>query len=146
MNNVLLISHDGLASGAKKATELILGEERGDIAIIELTGDVGIDNFKQELNEKIRELIKDNSTLVIIADLKNGTPYNCALSIIASNNLWGNIFLFSGLNLNLVLETVMASESQINKSIANEIILSAQQGIAEMNKIIWDKQCNSSEE
>lgn len=146
MNNVLLISHDGLASGAKKATELILGEERGDIAIIELTGDVGIDHFKQALNEKIRELIKDNSTLVIIADLKNGTPYNCALSIIASNNLWENIFLFSGLNLNLVLETVMASESQINKSIANEIILSAQQGIAEMNKIIWDKQCNSSEE
>lgn len=146
MNNVLLISHDGLASGAKKATELILGEERGNLAIIELTGDVGIDYFKQALNEKICELIKDNSTLVIIADLKNGTPYNCALSIIASNNLWENIFLFSGLNLNLVLETVMVSDSQINKSITNEIILSAQQGIAEMNKIIWDKQCNSSEE
>lgn len=146
MNNVLLISHDGLASGAKKATELILGEDKDNLVTIELIGDIGIDHFKQALNEKISELVVDGSILVIIADLKNGTPHNCALSIIASNNLWEKVYLFSGLNLNLVLETVIASESQINNSIANDIILSAQQGIAEMNKIIWDKQCNLSEE
>lgn len=145
MNNILLISHDGLAAGAKKAAELILGEQQ-NLTILELTANNGIENFKQVLHNKIAELTANNNKLVILCDLKNGTPYNCALSIIASHELWHQVTLFSGMNLNLVLEIVMFDDSEINEQISNEMVHSAKNGIAEMNKTIWVSQLNVEEE
>lgn len=145
MTNILLISHEGYASGTKKATELILGEQE-NVDCHELTGEKGIEKFKEELNKKIIKLIKDKKNVIIVSDLKNGTPYNCALSIIANNNLWENVHLFTGMNLNLVLEIIMADEESIEEEIQKQILLTAKEGLFKMNKKIWDKQCSVHEE
>lgn len=145
MTSILLISHEGYASGTKKAVELILGEQ-DNVDYHELTGEKGIEKFKDELNRKINQLIKDKNNLIIVSDLKNGTPYNCALSIIANNNLWENTHLFTGMNLNLVLEIIMADEDSLEEETQKQIILTAKEGLFQMNKKIWDKQCSEQEE
>ncbi|HGN1705268.1 TPA: PTS sugar transporter subunit IIA [Providencia rettgeri] len=145
MISILLISHEGYASGTKKAIELILGEQN-NVDYHELTGEKGIEIFKEELSDKINGLIKYKNKLIIISDLKNGTPYNCALSIIANNNLWRNTFLFTGMNLNLVLEIIMADEDALEEESQKQILLTAKEGLFQMNKKIWDKQCNEQEE
>lgn len=145
MINILLISHEGYASGSKKAVELILGKQE-NVHCHELSGEKGIDIFKEELNHKVINLINNENKLIIISDLKNGTPYNCALSVIATHNLWDNSYLFTGMNLNLILEIIIANEESINEESQNEIISTAKEGIFKMNKKIWDKQCNLDEE
>lgn len=144
-NNILLISHDGFASGAKKATELILGEQQ-NIYTLELTANMGIDNFKHELNQIITKLTDENHYLVILSDLKNGTPYNCALSIIASHSLWNQVCLFSGMNLNLILDVAVSNDEKPHEQRVREMIHSARSSIIEMNKTIWDSQLNVEEE
>lgn len=145
MTSILLISHEGYASGTKKAVELILGEQ-DNVDYHELTGEKGIEKFKDELNSKINQLTKDKNNLIIVSDLKNGTPYNCALSIIANNNLWENTHLFTGMNLNLVLEIIMADEDSLEEETQKQILLTAKEGLFQMNKKIWDKQCSEQEE
>lgn len=145
MISILLISHEGYASGTKKAIELILGEQN-NVDYHELTGEKGIEIFKEELSGKIDELTKYKNKLIIISDLKNGTPYNCALSIIANNNLWENTFLFTGMNLNLVLEIIMADEEALEEESQKQILLTAKEGLFQMNKKVWDKQCSEQEE
>lgn len=145
MISILLISHEGYASGTKKAIELILGEQN-NVDYHELTGEKGIEIFKEELSSKIDKLTKYKNKLIIISDLKNGTPYNCALSIIANNNLWENAFLFTGMNLNLVLEIIMADEEALEEESQKQILLTAKEGLFQMNKKVWDKQCSEQEE
>ncbi|MEY0231408.1 PTS sugar transporter subunit IIA [Providencia manganoxydans] len=145
MTSILLISHEGYASGTKKAVELILGEQ-DNVDYHELTGEKGIEIFKDELNIKINKLIKDKNNLIIVSDLKNGTPYNCALSIIASNDLWDYTHLFTGMNLNLILEIIMTDEEVLKEESQKQILLTAKEGLFQMNKKTWDKQCSEQEE
>ncbi|EPG4209591.1 PTS fructose transporter subunit IIA [Klebsiella michiganensis] len=128
MNQLLLISHGGFASGARQATELILGAQP-NLHVVELDGEKGIAVFKQELLDKITILSAAKSKIIILSDLKSGSPYNSAMEIIVTNNLWNNITLFSGMNLNLILEMAMAIDESHSPASLNEIITTARNGI-----------------
>lgn len=69
MNQLLLISHGGFASGARQATELILGAQ-SNLHVVELDGEKGIAVFKQELLDKITILSAAESKIIILSDLK----------------------------------------------------------------------------
>ena len=133
MNQLLLISHDGYASGARKATELILGPQP-NLQVIELDSQKGIDVFKEELTKKITTLNTKKEKIIILADLKNGSPYNIAMEIIAKESLWDNITLLSGMNLNLILEMVMVIDDEITPSILDEIMKTACDGIHHLQR------------
>ncbi|MCS3432962.1 PTS sugar transporter subunit IIA [Klebsiella sp. BIGb0407] len=145
MINILLISHEGYASGSKKAVELIIGKQP-NLYHHELNGEKGIEIFKNELNQKIIDLIHGNTKLIILSDLKNGTPYNCALTFIAVNELWNQIQLFTGMNLNLILEIILADEDVIIESNQQDILATAKEGIFLMNKKEWNTHSMAGEE
>ncbi|AKE57875.1 PTS sugar transporter subunit IIA [Citrobacter farmeri] len=128
MNQLLLISHGRFASGARQATELILGVQP-NLHVVELEGDKGITIFKQELFDKIASLNAIDSNIIILSDLKSGSPYNSAMEIIVRNNLWDNVTLLSGMNLNLILEIAMTIDEQHDSASLNEIITTARDGI-----------------
>lgn len=128
MNQLLLISHGGFASGARQAAELILGAQP-NLHVVELDGEKGIAVFKQELLDKITILSAAESKIIILSDLKSGSPYNSAMEIIVTNNLWNNITLLSGMNLNLILEMAMAIDESHSPASLNEIITTARDGI-----------------
>ena len=145
MINILLISHEGYASGSKKAVELIIGKQ-ANLYCHELNGEQGIEIFKNELNQKIINLTDEGAPLIILSDLKSGTPYNCALTIIATNKLWHQIHLVTGMNLNLILETILADEDAIIEKNQQELLTTAKEGIFLMSKSEWDKQSIATEE
>ena len=126
MNQLLLISHGGFASGARQATELILGAQP-NLHVVELDGEKGIAVL--ELLDKITILSAAKSKIIILSDLKSGSPYNSAMEIIVTNNLWNNITLLSGMNLNLILEMAMAIDESHSPASLNEIITTARDGI-----------------
>lgn len=145
MTDVLLISHEGFASGARKAVELIIGEQN-NFHCLELTAEKGIEIFKAELIDKITTLTLDNNSIIILADLKSGTPYNCALATIAHKNLWQQAILFSGVNLNLLLEVLMMGDDIFTTENQNEVLDIAKQGIFLMNKTAWEQSNQNDEE
>ena len=145
MINILLISHEGYASGSKKAVELIIGKQT-NLYHHELNGEKGIEIFKTELHQKIIDLTNKNTPLIILSDLKNGTPYNCALAFIAVNKLWHQVQLLTGMNLNLILETILADEDALVEEHQQELLKTAKEGIFLMNKKEWDKQSTADEE
>jgi len=71
---ILLISHDGIASGAKKSAELILGPQK-NLHVIELTAVGGVGGFATELIQYISSKITTSQNIIIISDLKNGSPH-----------------------------------------------------------------------
>lgn len=145
MNQILLISHGGFASGARQATELILGAQP-NLHVVELDGEKGIAVFKQELRDKITALSTAESNIIILSDLKSGSPYNSAMEVIVSNNLWDNITLLSGMNLNLMLEITMAIDENHTPASLNEIITTARDGIYHLQKAALGAQTNDGDE
>lgn len=145
MNQILLISHGGFASGARQATELILGAQP-NLHVVELDGEKGIAVFKQELRDKITALSTVESNIIILSDLKSGSPYNSAMEVIVSNNLWDNITLLSGMNLNLILEITMAIDENHTPASLNEIITTARDGIYHLQLAALAAQTNDGDE
>ncbi|MGG7813766.1 PTS fructose transporter subunit IIA [Klebsiella aerogenes] len=145
MNQILLISHGGFASGARQATELILGAQP-NLHVVELDGEKGIAVFKQKLRDKITALSTVESNIIILSDLKSGSPYNSAMEVIVSNNLWDNITLLSGMNLNLILEITMAIDENLTPASLNEIITTARDGIYHLQQAALAAQTNDGDE
>ncbi|KJO61023.1 PTS fructose transporter subunit IIA [Klebsiella aerogenes] len=145
MNQILLISHGGFASGARQATELILGAQP-NLHVVELDGEKGIAVFKQKLRDKITDLSTVESNIIILSDLKSGSPYNSAMEVIVSNNLWDNITLLSGMNLNLILEITMAIDENHTPASLNEIITTARDGIYHLQQAALAAQTNDGDE
>ncbi|EBS7636782.1 PTS fructose transporter subunit IIA [Salmonella enterica] len=145
MNQLLLISHGGFASGARQATELILGAQP-NLHVVELEGEKGITIFRQEIFDKILTLSEAGSNIIVLSDLKNGSPYNSVMEIIACNNLWDNITLLSGMNLNLILEIAITLNEKHNSSSLNEIITTARDGIYHLQKTVLTAQTDDGDE
>jgi mannose/fructose-specific phosphotransferase system component IIA len=145
MNQLLLISHGGFASGAKQATELILGTQP-NLHVVELNGDEGIAKFKQELSNKIKTLSITESKIIILSDLKSGSPYNSAMEIIVNNSLWDKVTLLSGMNLNLILEMAMAIDEEHSPASLNEIITTACDGIYHLQQATLATETNNGDE
>ena len=88
---MLLISHQGAASGMKTAASLIAGDMADGIDTIELTAEAGIESFTEELDTYLKAWKETGKTGVIFADLKGGTPYNKAEILLAHYGMKGYI-------------------------------------------------------
>lgn len=126
---VLLISHDGIASGAKRSVELILGEQER-LSVIELTAAEGIGVFGTKLADFISRKIKETQQFLIISDLQNGSPYNAAAAYIIQNNLANKVTLLTGMNLNMVLESVLFDGDELTHDGIGQILGISVEGIS----------------
>lgn len=142
---ILLISHDGIASGARKSTELILGPQR-NLHVIELTAAVGVGGFGAEFIQFISSKIEKNQNILIISDLKNGSPYNTAASFIMSNNLADKVSLLTGMNLNMVLETIMLDCDIATADELNSILGTSTDGISMMQPNDYNSEISTGDE
>lgn len=118
MSSILLVSHLGLATGMKKASEFILGEQENFYAL-ELT-DLGIEDFKKRVN-KIKDQLGDS--IILISDINYGSPGIAAYSIISKVS---DVKFISGMNLPLVIELLISKNS---KKLLNDTIKNAKSAI-----------------
>ncbi len=101
--NILLVSHGGLSAGVADAYRMFSpGAEY--IHALGLTEEGGVAAFREELNAKLDDLLEAGDVLVI-ADLKGGTPYNESYArFLASSD---HMRLAAGLNLPMLVECGM---------------------------------------
>ncbi|MGX7114878.1 PTS mannose/fructose/sorbose transporter subunit IIAB [Enterococcus termitis] len=126
MENIVLISHGGMAEGVKVSLEMIVGHQE-QVHAVSLKPDGDNLQFEQELNEKMKAL---NGSTLIIADLLSGTPCNVAVKNYL--NVEG-VEIIAGMTLSIVIEAVVNQQASIKELVclAKENIVDVKAG---MNK------------
>lgn len=107
---ILIVSHQGVASGMKDAAKMIVGDT-SKIHAIELTQE-GVDVFSNALESYLKDWLVEGQG-IILADLKGGTPFNQAELILSKLNKKDCAKVIAGVNLPLVLE-LLFKEIDIN--------------------------------
>ncbi|MFP3720667.1 PTS sugar transporter subunit IIA [Niallia circulans] len=112
MKNIVILSHQGVASGLKRSAQMIVGEFN-PIITIELT-EMGVETFTNEVQQFLQnEIIDKQKEFLAFVDLKGGTPYNQIVKEILRFNLADKVRIFSGVNLPLILETLYFEEDDL---------------------------------
>lgn len=126
MKSILVVSHGTMAKGVYKAAKMIYGELT-NAQYLCLEENMGVEDFKKNLNELI-DSIKDSEQIVVLADLKGGSPYTAAVTLLSEKELLSKSKIITGLNLPMLLSTLFA-EGTIKDSDVEDIINFAKEGI-----------------
>lgn len=128
MVNIILASHGELSKGIYNTAQMIIGEFDKPVEVISLyPGENPID-YANELKERITN---SEDSWVIICDILGGSVYT-ALSQLTSV---GDVTIFSGMNLNLVLEMLLDGSLDLSQEHMDEVIAGAQAGITCKKKL-----------
>lgn len=95
--NILITTHGKLADGLLSGLSFITGST-DNVETVALD-EMGIENFRQRLNQKFDEAVEP---LIVLADLKGGTPYNESFAYYLGHP--DDIRVVSGVNLPMVIE------------------------------------------
>jgi len=114
---ILLVSHGSLAISMKASVELITGKQT-HLFTLPMDEQATLDSFTEELSNKTDDIFINYENLLILADIKSGTPCNAAIQVILKNK---NIDLITGFHLGLVIESCL-SDAAPNEIINNTLI------------------------
>ena len=97
-----MLSHGKLAEGVYETLKLFYGNELEQVSYLGLyeDGEADVRGFDQQIRKAIKNL-NDGSGVVVLTDIKGGTPYNGSLHY-RSND----VRILTGLNLNMALEVM----------------------------------------
>ena len=109
MRYVLLVSHGEFAPGLHKAIEMLAGSAREDLLSTSLKNGMGADEFADNVRE-ILSRITDEDEIALFADIVGGSPLTTAANVIAEMGLIGRTVMVGGMNLPLVLSTILSKD------------------------------------
>ncbi|WP_102401426.1 PTS sugar transporter subunit IIA [Haloimpatiens massiliensis] len=126
MKNIILVSHGTMAKGVYQAVNMIYGDLK-NIKFLCLEENMGIDLFRKNL-DKLMDGVKDSDEIIVLADLKGGSPYTSALTLLSEKGLIGKSKIVSGLNLPMILSALFFDD-ELGDDGVDEIMKSAKEGI-----------------
>ncbi len=109
MKYVFLVSHGEFAPGLHKAVNMLAGEERGDILSTSLKNGMGADEFAENVRKALKS-VGEEDELILFADIVGGSPLATAANVIAEAGLLERTKMIGGMNLPLVLSTVLSKD------------------------------------
>lgn len=128
MVGVLIASHSNFAKGIMDAVEMIMGDV-SYVACVSLTNNGGITEFQKEMNEKVSNLNSECDEILILVDLKFGTPYNVSVQYLEDESIQADCKVVTGLNLPMLLEVLAAKGSKNLKELETIAFQAGQQGV-----------------
>lgn len=110
--NIILTSHGDFAKGILQSYEMIAGgAEKISYVILD---EEGIGKFSNELKSKLDEIVKYDNVL-ILCDLKGGTPYNESFTYALSHQ--DKVRVVTGLNLPMLIEIGIANLDNLDEAV-----------------------------
>ncbi|WP_332236899.1 PTS sugar transporter subunit IIA [Sporolactobacillus sp. KGMB 08714] len=109
---IVLVGHDGLAEGMKKAIEFIAGRQ-DNILVLSMKSD-GLENFKKNFTQMMNE-IPEADDILLVSDIPSGSPGTNGYSTALKLNK--KVTYLTGMNLAMVLELALSSSSPYQKAI-----------------------------
>lgn len=139
MAQIILASHGALADGMKSAADMILGEN-DNLSSFCLSQYPNPQDIKSAIQVFMDE--KQNETFIMISDIKGGSIHNQLVTLCDREN----VFLVSGMNLNLVLELVMIPADENISNFIKQTIKIATQNITYFDAEIIKQEMSHEEE
>lgn len=100
MIGISVTTHGDLCNGLLHAAQMIIGEQEGIEAVS--LDENGVDDFTSRLEEKLDELVEKYNQVLVLCDLKGGTPCNQSLKYSLMNE--GKVKVVAGVNLPMLIE------------------------------------------
>lgn len=136
MVKIILASHGELSKGMLNSITMIVGDLANGIETYSLYPGENPNDYVQTLKERFQN---DNNHYIIVCDIKGGSVYNS----LVQTCIYDNVDILSGMNMNLVLELVLANNS--GNLDLNQVIDNAKNGITLKNKASLDKDIDEEE-
>lgn len=105
---LIVMSHGKLAYETIESAKMIVGDLL-EAEVVSMLEEDGMSGTKEKLERILESYEKQN--IVILTDLRGGTPCNVALSYLMQ---FPNLRIMSGLNLAMVIEYAVSTESDID--------------------------------
>jgi mannose/fructose/sorbose-specific phosphotransferase system IIA component len=131
MINLVLVSHGDLAEGIVSAMHLIAGEQEGVIAL-SLKETDSIDELESRVETAIRQLNTGDGVLLMV-DLFGASPFNTCVKLLST---FPDLQVVTGLNLPMLLETVMQREGKTAAELAKSAAESGKTGIKTLQELM----------
>lgn len=126
MIGLIVTGHGKFAEGIHDATEMIAGRQENYKKVL-FKESMSLDSLKEELKEQVDLLLETSEGVVILTDLKGGTPFNTS-ALLASE--YDAIEIMSGINLPISIEAVMHAQMKGNpKELADYLTGVGKEGI-----------------
>lgn len=141
MISIIVASHGDFAKGLLMSGEMIVGHQK-DIQVCCLMPNEGPHDLKRKILQAVSSLSNQDEVLFLV-DLWGGTPCNQIQVLLENHTSWAMI---AGVNLPMLIETLMVRESMDHAKDLMKHILSVQaSGIRCIPDIIKDtKTCNQA--
>ena len=128
MKYVGIVSHGMLAPGLHDAVKMLAGEDSPEVLSTSLLNGMGAaeyaDNFR-----KLISPVGPEDEIILFADLVGGSPLSFAANVLAEEGLLGRTLMIGGMNLPLVLTTVLSKDMMELEDIKSEILPDAVEGL-----------------
>ena len=109
MRYVLLVSHGEFAPGLHKAIEMLAGSNREDVLSTSLKNGMGADEFADNVRAVLKDITEEDE-IALFADIVGGSPLTTAANVIAEKRLLDRTVMVGGMNLPLVLSTILTKD------------------------------------
>jgi PTS system N-acetylgalactosamine-specific IIA component len=109
MRYVLLVSHGEFAPGLHKAIEMLAGSNREDVLSTSLKNSMGADEFADNVRAVLKDITEEDE-IALFADIVGGSPLTTAANVIAEKGLLDRTVMVGGMNLPLVLSTILTKD------------------------------------
>jgi PTS system N-acetylgalactosamine-specific IIA component len=109
MRYVLLVSHGEFAPGLHKAIEMLAGSAREDVLSTSLKNGMGADEFADNVREVLKDITEEDE-IAMFADIVGGSPLTTAANVIAEKGMLDRTVMVGGMNLPLVLSTILTKD------------------------------------
>ncbi len=130
MFGIIICSHADLCTGLKSSVEMIVGKQEL-LAACPFYEDTSLEEYSLQIKDEIDKM--SPSQCVIVTDLPNATPYNCALSQIYHTN--HVILSGASLPMLLILVTKRQDDQVLLEEVCNEILASSKEFVSKTSSI-----------
>lgn len=131
---VIIVSHGKFAEGLENALSMLVGK-RDDVLAIGLEDGKTVDDFVELFNKRVERIAKDDE-VILVGDLIGGSPLTNATNVLAQKNI--KTVIIGGMNLPLVLTTVLMKDSLSFETIATTVLSEAHSALQEF-KLVADE-------
>ena len=128
MKYVVIVSHGMLAPGLHDAVKMLAGEDSPEVLSTSLLNGMGADEYADNFRKLISPVGPEDE-IILFADLVGGSPLSFAANVLAEEGLLGRTLMIGGMNLPLVLTTVLSKDMMELEDIKSEILPDAVEGL-----------------
>lgn len=145
MNDIVLATHQGFASGIRSALRLIIGDA-ATIKTVEVDVDDAMDSVCEQLENAVDQF-SEKEVVLLITDIPGGSPTQAALKI---GFLHSNVICITGLNLGMLLELALlpieGEELAVTKKLVRDAVLSSRNTIGLLEDIAKSNEAAASDD